>query len=301
MVQRKKNTGIQLRTPKTKAKLGLSVPRIGLPHDDFVKSDSTHETDLMSVLGMTSQTGMPDSTGHSDVTGQAIGSSQTSLPTLSSPTDHSVAMRSNIAEPQPRESEYPAVPVIIEPSVVGPTSDGRDPDVTDIQFTAPSTLTAHPSLTSLSVPTTTPLLPVTTADPLPGKSRALYAALHQMTYGADNPSPSVRIRRSDLMRMAGIGSRNTFIANLRRLEAAGLVRQTVIVGEADGNEFHVTDTQPGAIMTTLTGQTTSQTVPPPSVGNLTESLITAIAQSGATPEVLANALEQAARQLREGK
>lgn len=304
MAQKRKNAGIQLRTPKTKSKLGLSIPRIGLPHDEFVKADSSRESELMSVLGMTSPTDATDRSGRVDTTGRGSMTSPTITDVITGPTGPTIT---ETAISNDSETEYPAIPTVIE---LEPTPTIPDFAELALDTTSRDALTTRPTHTNppsqTAPPTSIPkeLFTQAPADPLPGKSRTLYTVLRGLTHGAETPTPSIRMRRADLMRLAGIGSRNTFIANLRRLEAAGLVRQTVIVGEADGNEFHVTDFPPPSQNTAQTGQTSLTAVTArqsESVDTLTESLITAIAQSGATPEALANALEQAARQLREGK
>jgi hypothetical protein len=301
MVQKNTKSGVQLRTPKPKSKLGLSIPRIGLPHDELVKADSSRETELMSVLGLTSPTAMTDQAGRADTTGQTDSPSLTRHNATTSLTSMASAPASDEIVP---DVEYPAIPAVVKTDDVSLPPIAREDTKPGSANSTPTTPSSLSGLTSISDVVATPIFARAAADPLPGKSRVLYAVLHGLTHGADNPTHSIRMRRTDLMRLAGIGSRNTFIANMRRLEAAGLVRQTVIVGEADGNDFHVSEMQTDGENIALTGQTmlrNSQNPTTDSVDNLTESLIAAIAQSGATPEALANALEQAARQLREGK
>jgi hypothetical protein len=72
-----------------------------------------------------------------------------------------------------------------------------------------------------------------------GKSKQLYDALYGMTRGAVAPKRKVRISRPRLMKLAHIGARATFEANVEHLRAAGLVAVTVLSGEHEGNEYEV--------------------------------------------------------------
>jgi hypothetical protein len=72
-----------------------------------------------------------------------------------------------------------------------------------------------------------------------GKGKQLYDCLYSLSRGAIVPSKTVRIPRPKLMKMAGIGARVTFDANVDRLVAVGLIQVRRIAGEHDGNEYTV--------------------------------------------------------------
>ena len=72
-----------------------------------------------------------------------------------------------------------------------------------------------------------------------GKSGQLYSALYRLTRGAIKPAKAVRISRPRLMKLAGIGSRVTFDANVSHLCRIGLLEVRSIAGEHDGNEYTV--------------------------------------------------------------
>lgn len=72
-----------------------------------------------------------------------------------------------------------------------------------------------------------------------GKSKQLYDALYGMTRGAVTPKRKVRISRPRLMKLAHIGARATFDANVDHLRAVGLIAVTVLSGEHEGNEYEV--------------------------------------------------------------
>jgi hypothetical protein len=72
-----------------------------------------------------------------------------------------------------------------------------------------------------------------------GKSKQLYDALYGMTRGAVAPKRKVRISRPRLMKLAHIGARATFDANVDHLRAIGLIAVTVLSGEHEGNEYEV--------------------------------------------------------------
>ncbi len=72
-----------------------------------------------------------------------------------------------------------------------------------------------------------------------GKSKQLYDALYSLTRGAINPARHTRIRKSKLMKLANIGSRTTFDSNINHLQIVGLIRETVLPGEHEGNKFEV--------------------------------------------------------------
>ena len=72
-----------------------------------------------------------------------------------------------------------------------------------------------------------------------GKSKQLYDALYGMTRGAVTPKRKVRISRPKLMKLAHIGARATFDANVDHLRTVGLIALTVLSGEHEGNEYEV--------------------------------------------------------------
>lgn len=72
-----------------------------------------------------------------------------------------------------------------------------------------------------------------------GKSKQLYDALYSLTRGAIKPVRIVRITKPRLMKLAGIGTRQTLWLNLEHLESVGLVRKNVVLGEHGGNEYEV--------------------------------------------------------------
>lgn len=90
-----------------------------------------------------------------------------------------------------------------------------------------------------------------------GKSKQLYDCLYSLSRGAVVPSRTVRVSRPRLMKLAGIGARVTFDANIARLIAVGLVEVRTISGEHNGNEYTVLLPEELSL-TTMTSQT-SQT------------------------------------------
>jgi hypothetical protein len=72
-----------------------------------------------------------------------------------------------------------------------------------------------------------------------GKAKQLYDTLYGLTRGAVVPKRKVRISRPKLMKLAHIGARVTFDANVDHLRAVGLVTVTVVAGEHEGNEYEV--------------------------------------------------------------
>lgn len=271
-----------LRTPKAKNKLGLVVPRIGLPHDEFVKADSEKRAEIDFALGMTSQSGQPepsasgslsgetDMAGVTSATGQAGRDAATKFdapPTLTGQTV-TTSQTDSAVEPEPIEH------VTLDESAIIPDLPTANGESTHTALTAQPTLptlpspTIHTATSGVVYPAnrTSPQFPYDLPQPIAplfrGKSKQLYDALYGLTLGAETPQRAVRIRKGELMKLAGIGSRNTFIANIDHLVNAGLLRQTVIAGEADGNEFELLDppnqtAQPG--LTSTTARTTSTT------------------------------------------
>ncbi len=72
-----------------------------------------------------------------------------------------------------------------------------------------------------------------------GKAKQLYDALYFLTRGAIRPVRTIRITKPRLMKLAGIGTRQTLWLNLEHLESVGLVRKNVLLGEHGGNEYEV--------------------------------------------------------------
>ncbi len=72
-----------------------------------------------------------------------------------------------------------------------------------------------------------------------GKAKQLYDALYSLTRGAIKPIRVIRITKPRLMKLAGIGTRQTLWLNLEHLESVGLVRKSVLLGEHGGNEYEV--------------------------------------------------------------
>jgi hypothetical protein len=72
-----------------------------------------------------------------------------------------------------------------------------------------------------------------------GKSKHIYDVLYSLTRGSIEPKRSVRISKTKLRKLAGIGSRVTFDSCISHLESVGLVKLTVFIGEHQGNEFEV--------------------------------------------------------------
>lgn len=72
-----------------------------------------------------------------------------------------------------------------------------------------------------------------------GKSKQLYDALYSLTRGAIIPTRNTRVRKSKLMKLANIGSRATFDSNINHLQFVGLISETILPGEHEGNKFEV--------------------------------------------------------------
>lgn len=96
-----------------------------------------------------------------------------------------------------------------------------------------------------------------------GKAKQLYDALYSLTRGAIRPIRIVRITKPRLMKLAGIGTRQTLWLNLEHLESVGLVRKNVFLGEHGGNEYEVfiPEELPGIDMKTIPTIPTTPTSP----------------------------------------
>src|SRR5215204_535967 len=88
-----------------------------------------------------------------------------------------------------------------------------------------------------------------------GKSKQLYDTLYGLTRGAVVPKRKTRISRPKLMKLAHIGARVTFDANVDHLRTVGLIDVTVVAGEHEGNEYEVFIPEELSIPS-LTSQTT---------------------------------------------
>src|SRR5215207_5523196 len=113
--------------------------------------------------------------------------------------------------------------------------------------------TSHTSEAASSVPVEVPISPArdytkvansirreaVPAGFFKGKSKQLYDALYGLTRGAVVPNRKVRISRPKLMKLAHIGARATFDANVDHLHTVGLLAVTVVAGEHEGNEYEV--------------------------------------------------------------
>ncbi len=73
----------------------------------------------------------------------------------------------------------------------------------------------------------------------PGASKKLYDALYLRTRGAHKPARTIQATRSDLMKWAGIGSRNTFLSHMRHFLAIGLIIRHFEIGDNDGAAYEV--------------------------------------------------------------
>ena len=73
----------------------------------------------------------------------------------------------------------------------------------------------------------------------PGTSKKLYDALYLRTRGAIVPSRTVRAKKKEMMRWAGIGSENTMDAHLRHFLKAGLLRRSFDAGDNSGAVYEV--------------------------------------------------------------
>ena len=119
--------------------------------------------------------------------------------------------------------------------------------------TTTTSQTSHTSEAASSVPVEVPISPArdytkvansirreaVPAGFFKGKSKQLYDALYGLTRGAVVPNRKVRISRPKLMKLAHIGARATFDANVEHLRAIGLIAVTVVAGEHEGNEYEV--------------------------------------------------------------
>jgi hypothetical protein len=73
----------------------------------------------------------------------------------------------------------------------------------------------------------------------PGSSKKLYDALYLRTRGAVVPTRSVRAKKKEMMRWAGIGSENTMDAHLRHFLKVGLLKRSFEAGDNAGAVYEV--------------------------------------------------------------
>ena len=123
-------------------------------------------------------------------------------------------------------------------------------------MTSMTTLTSHTSHTpeaDSSTPADVPISPArdytkvansirreaVPAGLFKGKSKQLYDALYGLSRGAIVPKRKIRISRPRLMKLAHIGARATFDANVEHLRLVGLLAVMVVAGEHEGNEYEV--------------------------------------------------------------
>jgi hypothetical protein len=72
-----------------------------------------------------------------------------------------------------------------------------------------------------------------------GKSKHLYDVLYSLTRGAIEAKRVIRLSKTKLRKLAGIGSRVTFDSCVSHLETVGLLKIIIHIGEHEGNEFEV--------------------------------------------------------------
>ena len=73
----------------------------------------------------------------------------------------------------------------------------------------------------------------------PGTSKKLYDALYLRTRGAVKPVRSIQATRTEVMRWAGIGGLNTFLAHIKHLTRVGLVVRQFEIGNKEGAIYEV--------------------------------------------------------------
>ena len=73
----------------------------------------------------------------------------------------------------------------------------------------------------------------------PGASKKLYDALYLRTRGAHKPTRTIQATRTELMKWAGIGSRNTFLNHMRHFLKVGLLIRHFEIGDNDGAAYEV--------------------------------------------------------------
>lgn len=72
-----------------------------------------------------------------------------------------------------------------------------------------------------------------------GTSKKTYDALFLRTRGANPPARTIQVKRKELMRWAGIGSKNTYLAHMQHLTKIGLLVRQFEVGDNDGAVYEV--------------------------------------------------------------
>jgi hypothetical protein len=72
-----------------------------------------------------------------------------------------------------------------------------------------------------------------------GKDKHLYDVLYGLTRGAIQPKRKIRVSKTKLMKLSGIGSRITFDSCIERLKVVGLLHLEIFTGEHEGNEFEI--------------------------------------------------------------
>ncbi|MDQ3918522.1 MAG: hypothetical protein M3348_08595 [Acidobacteriota bacterium] len=111
----------------------------------------------------------------------------------------------------------------------------------------------------------------------PGTSKKLYDALYLRTRGAVAPTRTVRAKKKEMMRWAGIGSENTMDSHLRHFLSVGLLKRTFESGDNSGAIYevfipeelgHPTSPHPTSGHRTAPQPTSDQNLPPGSPQNL---------------------------------
>jgi len=72
-----------------------------------------------------------------------------------------------------------------------------------------------------------------------GKSKQIYDYLWSVSRGAIRPSRTIKKTHKEIMKGAGIGSRNTAISGLKYLQSIGLIGFDSAVGESGGNTYQI--------------------------------------------------------------
>lgn len=72
-----------------------------------------------------------------------------------------------------------------------------------------------------------------------GKDKHLYDVLYSLTRGDIEPKRKIRISKTKLMKLSGIGARITFDACIERLIEVELLNLKIFAGEHEGNEFEI--------------------------------------------------------------
>jgi hypothetical protein len=208
-----------LRIPKAKKKLGLTVPPpLRMPHEGLIASLVEKNPQEPSMTSQTSHTS--HALDHSTETISKTGNYTNNNDLLSQSDESASLTGSNIdllASMTSQTSHTSSNPVVAEKSAEVSIAPQKD-------FTRVAN-----SIVREAVPT----------GLFKGKSKQLYDCLYALTRGAVVPSRSIRMSRPKLMAAAGIGARVTFDTNIAHLCSVGLLEVRTITGEHNGNEYRV--------------------------------------------------------------